>query len=77
MKMRTINDAFTEIKTYDPDTGMTLSGLRRLVNIGKIPSIKIGRRILIDYDNLHEYLSNPKVKYNSEDAYGQIRKIAK
>ena len=77
MKMRTISEAYAEIKSCDPDTGMTLSGLRRLVSTGKIPSIRIGRRILIDYGNLHEHLSNPTIENVSDNTYGQIRKIAK
>lgn len=75
MRMRTINDAFQELKNTDPETAMTLSGLRRLVATGKIPSVKIGRRILINYDGLVEYLKNPPAERQTVGEYGQVRKV--
>ena len=77
MRMRSINDAYGELKNSDPNTAMTLSGLRRLVGTGKIPSVRIGRRIIINYDNLLEYLRNPFVNPQVDDEQGTIRKIAK
>ena len=75
-KMRTIRDAFAELKQNDPDTAMTLSGLRRLVNTGYIPCVRIGRRILINYDALIEYLNNPAALIKKpNEQYGEIRKI--
>ena len=56
-RMRLISDAFNEIKKDDPNTAITLSGLRNLVRQGKIPCAKIGRKTLINYDALIEYLS--------------------
>ena len=76
MKMRTINSAFTELKHNDPDTAMTLSGLRRLVKTGSVPSINIGRRILVDYDGLVEYLRNPHERQQADNEHGRIRRIA-
>lgn len=76
MKIRTINEAYEGLKNTDPETAMTLSGLRRLVATGKIPSIRIGRRILIDYGNVLDYLKNPPVDSNvHDDDYGMVRKI--
>jgi len=76
-RMRTIADAFQELKQNDPETAMTLSGLRRLVSVGKIPSLRIGRRILINYDKMVEYLDHPyeELPQGSQGQYGQIRKI--
>ena len=56
-RMRLISEAFNEIKKDDPHTAITLSGLRNLVRQGKIPCAKIGRKTLINYDALLEYLS--------------------
>jgi hypothetical protein len=75
MKMRSISEAFSELKSVDPKTALTLSGLRRLVNSGMIPSIKIGRRILVDYDSLVHHLKHPMPEQNSDSKYGQVRKI--
>lgn len=56
-RMRLISEAFNEIKKDDPNTAITLSGLRNLVRQGKIPCTKIGRKTLINYDALIEYLN--------------------
>lgn len=56
-RMRLIAEAYNEIKKDDPNTAITLSGLRNLVRQGKIPCTKIGRKTLINYDALIEYLS--------------------
>lgn len=57
-KMRLISEAFKQIKQEDPNTAITLNGLRCLVRQGKIPCAKIGRKTLINYTALLEYLSN-------------------
>jgi len=75
-KLRSINDAYMGLKYDDPETAMTLSGLRRLVNMGRVPSLRIGRRILIDYDNLIDYLKHPPHENISESEHGIIRKVA-
>lgn len=59
-KMRLISETFEEIKKEDPNTALTLNGLRRLVKSGKVASVKIGRKSLINYDSVVEYLSNSK-----------------
>lgn len=56
-RMRLIAEAYNEIKKDDPNTAITLSGLRNLLRQGKIPCTKIGRKTLINYDALIEYLS--------------------
>lgn len=75
MRMRTICSAFEELKCADPKSALTLSGLRRLVATGSVSSVKIGRRILINYDGLMEFLRNPPVENEAADEYGQVRKI--
>ena len=74
-KLRSINDAFIELKANDPDTAMTQSGLRRLVNTGKIPHLRIGRRILINFKALVDYLNHPANESCADDDYGKVRKI--
>jgi len=64
--MRLIGKAYKEILDSDPDTALKLCALRRLVNEGTIPSVKIGRKILLNFDSLLEYLS-PSLQTQSAD----------
>ena len=57
MRMRTIPKAFEEIKQSDPDTNLTLRALRRMVNNGEIPAVKISNKVLINLDLLLDKLS--------------------
>ena len=57
MRMRTIPKAFEEIKQVDPDTDLTLRALRRMVNNGEIPAVKISNKVLINLDLLLDKLS--------------------
>ncbi len=56
-KMRLISEAYKQLKIEDPNSAITLNGLRCLIKRGEIPSVKIGRKTLINYDVLLEYLS--------------------
>ena len=56
-KMRLIADAYKQIKQDDPNSALTMNGLKCLIKKGEIPSVKIGRKTLINYDTLIEYLS--------------------
>lgn len=51
-RMRLIKDAFQQIKLDDPDTALTLNALRCMVKRGEIPSIRSGRKTLVNYDAL-------------------------
>ena len=55
-RMRLIKDAYCQVKTNDPGTALTLNALRCIVKRGEIPSIKSGRKTLINYDALIQYL---------------------
>jgi len=57
-RMRTPGAAFEEIKVHDPDTELTVKALRRLVRAGDIPSVKVGRKYLINMETLYKYLYN-------------------
>ena len=56
-KMRLISEAYKQLKIDDPNSAITLNALRCLIKRGEIPSVKIGRKTLINYDVLLEYLS--------------------
>ena len=56
-RMRTIPQAYNEIKTADPHSGLSMRALRRMVSTGEIPSISIKSKKLINVDLLLDYLS--------------------
>lgn len=56
-RMRTIPQAYEEIKRIDSNTAITLRALRRMVNDGTIPHISVGNKILINLDLLLHKLS--------------------
>jgi len=54
-KMRSIREAYQEIIEKDPDSAITLSAFRRLINEGKIPYIKIGKKKLVSMEEVYEF----------------------
>lgn len=56
-RMRTIPKAYAEIKKIDPDTSFTIRALRKLVNNGDLPTVKISNKVLINLDMLLDLLS--------------------
>ena len=56
-RMRTISKAAEELQRIDPDCCLTASSIRRLAKSGQIRTVSIGRRILINLDELERYLS--------------------
>lgn len=57
MKVRKIKNSLEEIKAEDPNTCLTEYAIRQMVANGEISHIRRGRKILIDLDELKEYLS--------------------
>lgn len=54
-RMRLIKDAFEQLKNDDPDTDITLYALRTIAKSGLVPTVRLGRKVLINYDSLLEY----------------------
>lgn len=77
MKMRLISEAFAEIKEADPNTAITMTGFRRLVLDGKIPSVSIGKKRLVDMQNVEHFFEygTAKEKTDSQLESGKIRRI--
>lgn len=73
-RMRYPEQALAELKLEDPNTPVTVYMIRRLVASGTIPSIKMGRRRLLNYDLLLEYLAHP-VSEETEVRPTGIRRI--
>ena len=74
MRMRTITETIGIHKASDPGTGLTECAIRRMVNDRTIPHIRVGRKILLNYDAFVAYLSAPP-QTQAADAVGAIRKV--
>lgn len=55
-RMRTVKEAIEELKAIDPHTAVREYFLRDLVAQNAIPVVRAGRKILINFDKLLEYL---------------------
>lgn len=59
-RMRTIPQAYEEIKSADPNTAITLLALRRMVKDGTIPSVHVASKQLVNLDAILEYWTTGK-----------------
>lgn len=75
-RMRGIDQAFDFLIGSDPECALTRTALRRLVVSGQIPSVRVGKKYLIDLDQLEHYLANPPVPVTELYPEGKIRRIA-
>ena len=66
-RMRTVSEAARELKKLDPSTAVTEYHIRRLVLSGKLPRLKAGKKYLINFDTLLDYLAQP-----GEEVYGEV-----
>ena len=56
-RMRTIKEAYTELKTKDPKTALSEYALRRMIKTGQIPSVTVGNRYLVNMELVENYFS--------------------
>ncbi|MEA4831024.1 hypothetical protein SDC9_104803 [bioreactor metagenome] len=75
-KMRGPAEAIHELHNIDPSSGLTLHALRQLVNTGEVPCIRCGHKILINMDNLYNYLYGDNTKQEEEIGKRNITPIA-
>lgn len=75
-RMRYPDQAYDLLVQEDPGTSVTRNLVRSIAKSGKIPFYQNGRRRLIDYDALREYLENPPAA-DEVVQFGMIRKIAR
>lgn len=75
-RLRNIDNAHKEYRAFDPATPLTKCAIRRLVKEGVIPHIRVGRKILLNYDALLEYLSAEQSAQTIDTTTGTIRKIS-
>jgi len=74
-RMRTIPEAYAELKRLDADTAYTLTALRRAVKRGELPVVHVGSKRLLNLDNLLDSLYNPAPTEPLQQSYGTIRRI--
>lgn len=79
MRMRSIQDAYQEFAEKDPNSAITKTGFRRLVNEGRIPFIQIGRKKVLRMEDVYAFLEkgnsaelNNEELQNSGRLEGQI-----
>lgn len=55
-RMRTAHGALEIIKELDPDTAVTLRYIRRLIATGEVPHVDVGRKKLVNVDQVLKFL---------------------
>lgn len=58
-RMRTVPEAAKELKAMDEHTAVTEYHIRQLALSGVLPRVQAGRKLLINFDLLLEYLADP------------------
>lgn len=57
-RMRTRDEAVEMLRQDDPGTFVTKGFISRMIREGRIPYVRVGRKILINYDGLLDFLEN-------------------
>lgn len=73
-KMRLIREVFDELHQIDPNSAITMYALRQLVRSGKIPSVNVGRKILVNYYDVIDYFKATPTVVVPEETDG-IRRV--
>lgn len=58
-RMRILKEAAEELRQLDPDSAVTPHMIRQLALGGEIRSVMVGRKRLINFDDLLDYLTRP------------------
>ncbi len=72
-RMRLVKDAYEQLRKDDPDTNITMYALRTIIKSGVIPTVKLGRKTLVNYDSLLEFFRNGNAA--TSQPVGTIRKV--
>lgn len=75
LHMRTINEAAEHFRSLDPHTSLTKTAVRRLVNTGAVPSVRIGNKALVSLEALDAYLRGEQPPVIGGPARGVIRPV--
>ncbi len=58
-----IPERYVDIKTVSKYTSLPVKSLYELASLGKVPSIKMGRRVLFDLHDIDQVMANLKRPY--------------
>ncbi len=72
-RMRTVPEAFRELKAADPNTAYTLRAFRAAVNRGEIPVVLVGNKRLVNLDQFFAMLNTPTA--TPKPCEGKIRPL--
>lgn len=76
-RMRLLKEVYDQLRADDPDTNITMYALRTIIKSGKVATIQLGRKTLINYDSLLDYLYNGDTQDDeSVSSYGGIRRVS-
>lgn len=71
-RMRTAENVLKILKQEDPETEVTLHYIRKLIKSGAVPVTPVGRKLLVDADNLIAYIEAGERKI---PGIGKIRRV--
>lgn len=74
-KMRLIREVYDKLHRDDPNSAITMYALRQLVRSGKIPSVNVGRKILVNYYDVIKYFETPAPIITPDEEFDGIRRI--
>lgn len=73
-RMRTLDAAFEYVKQCDPETSLTKYALRQAVVSGALPTVKAGKKYLINLQVLEDWMQGGSPA-QEEECSGGIRRI--
>lgn len=74
-RMRTAEKCLEEIKKLDPETELTVHYIRELIRMEFVPVVYVGRKKLVDVDQLIQKLGDGVPMPEKPVAIGQIRRV--
>lgn len=74
-KMRLIREVYDELHKVDPNSAITMYALRQLIKTRKIPSVNVGRKILVNYYDVVKYFETPTQITMPDEEFEGIRRI--
>ena len=66
-RMRTRDNAIALLRELDPGTGMSRNAIDQLIRKGKVPTVKIGNKVLLNFDTLLDVVANGIDDDNGDD----------
>jgi len=74
-RMRTLDEAYAALLSIDPQTSVSKNFIRKLALTNKIPVVMAGRKRLLNFDALLDYLNSGCIATDSAPvAHGAIRR---